>query len=140
MPFAGRITFKEIQSPSGGWSDEAPAVGRPGPAVFSPEEVGAARGLLPINGGDCESALECFARGSICAGKLAEQLEREGAEASARSWNDLMLASNRRLKPCVPEQEVYAREAGIALAARRPAAVANARDATEQANAGIKRQ
>ena len=46
---------------------------------------------LPIDGGDCEAVLARFARGGIDAGKLAEQLQREGAEAFVRSWNDLML-------------------------------------------------
>jgi transaldolase len=34
--------------------------------------------------------LESFARGGIDAGKLGEQLQREGAEAFVKSWNDLM--------------------------------------------------
>ncbi|MEO8338558.1 MAG: transaldolase [Nitrospirota bacterium] len=46
---------------------------------------------LPVDGGDCESALDRFARVGIDAGKLAEQLQREGAEAFVKSWNDLML-------------------------------------------------
>jgi transaldolase len=46
---------------------------------------------LPIDGGDCEAVLARFARGGIDAGKLAEQLQREGAEAFVKSWNDLML-------------------------------------------------
>lgn len=55
------------------------------------EEVGAARALLPVNGGDCETALEGFARGGIDAAKLAGQRQRERAEAFAKSWKDLML-------------------------------------------------
>ena len=46
---------------------------------------------LPVDGGDCETVLDGFARGGIDAGKLAEQLQREGAEAFVKSWNDLML-------------------------------------------------
>jgi len=45
---------------------------------------------LPVDGGDCETVLDGFARGGIDAGKLAEQLQREGAEAFVESWNDLM--------------------------------------------------
>jgi transaldolase len=45
---------------------------------------------LPVDGGDCETVLDRFARGGIDAGKLAEQLQREGAEAFVESWNDLM--------------------------------------------------
>jgi transaldolase len=46
---------------------------------------------LPADGGDCETVLDRFARGGIDTGKLAEQLQREGAEAFVSSWNDLML-------------------------------------------------
>jgi transaldolase len=46
---------------------------------------------LPVDGGDCETVLNRFARGGIDACKLAEQLQREGAEAFVKSWNDLML-------------------------------------------------
>ncbi len=46
---------------------------------------------LPVDGGDCETVLDRFARGGIDAGKLAEQLQREGAKAFVKSWNDLML-------------------------------------------------
>jgi transaldolase len=46
---------------------------------------------LPADGGDCETVLEGFARAGIDAGKLAEQLQREGAEAFVKSWNDLLL-------------------------------------------------
>jgi transaldolase len=52
---------------------------------------GQAPNALPVDGGDCETVLERFARGGIDAGKLAEQLQREGAEAFVKSWNDLML-------------------------------------------------
>jgi len=45
---------------------------------------------LPADGGDCEAVLESFARGGIDTGKLAEQLQREGADAFVQSWNDLM--------------------------------------------------
>ena len=46
---------------------------------------------LPVDGGDCETVLDGFAREGIDAGKLAEQLQREGAEAFVESWNDLLL-------------------------------------------------
>jgi transaldolase len=45
---------------------------------------------LPVDGGDCETVLERFAQGGIDAGKLAEQLQREGAEDFVKSWNDLL--------------------------------------------------
>jgi transaldolase len=46
---------------------------------------------LPVDGGDCETVLERFARSGIDAGKLAGQLQREGADAFVESWKDLML-------------------------------------------------
>jgi transaldolase len=46
---------------------------------------------LSVDGGDSETVLERFARAGIDAGKLAERLQREGAEAFVKSWNDLML-------------------------------------------------
>jgi transaldolase len=45
---------------------------------------------LPVDGGDCEIVLDRFARGGIDPGKLAEQLQREGAEDFVKSWNDLL--------------------------------------------------
>jgi transaldolase len=46
---------------------------------------------LPADGGDCETVLDRFARGGIDAVNLARQLQREGAEAFVKSWNDLLL-------------------------------------------------
>jgi transaldolase len=46
---------------------------------------------LPVDGGDCETVLDRFARGGIDVGKLAVQLQCEGAEAFVKSWNDLMI-------------------------------------------------
>ncbi len=46
---------------------------------------------LPVDGGDCETVLDRFARVGMDAGKLAVQLQREGAEAFVKSWNDLIL-------------------------------------------------
>ena len=59
---------------------------------------------LPADGGDCETVLDGFARGGIDAGKLADELQREGAEAFVSSWNDLIL--------CI---ESKARAAGAAV-------------------------
>jgi transaldolase len=47
-------------------------------------------GALPVDGGDCETVLDRFGGGGIDAGDLAEQLQREGAEAFVKSWNDLL--------------------------------------------------
>jgi transaldolase len=46
---------------------------------------------LPVAGGDCEAVLKRFSRGGIDAGKLAGQLQLEGAEDFVKSWNDLLL-------------------------------------------------
>jgi transaldolase len=46
---------------------------------------------LPLDGGDCQTVLAGFARAGIDAGKLAEHLQRAGAEAFVKSWNDLLL-------------------------------------------------
>ena len=46
---------------------------------------------LPADGGDCEAVLARFARGGIDAGKLAGQLQMEGAEDFVKSWYDLLL-------------------------------------------------
>ena len=46
---------------------------------------------LAVDGGDCEAVLAHFARGGINAGKLAGQLQLEGAEDFVKSWNDLLL-------------------------------------------------
>jgi transaldolase len=45
---------------------------------------------LPADGGDCEAVLDGFARAGIDAGKLAAQLQREGAEGFVKSWRDLL--------------------------------------------------
>ena len=45
---------------------------------------------MAADGGDCETVLESFAHGGDDSGKLAEQLQREGADAFVKPWNDLM--------------------------------------------------
>jgi transaldolase len=51
-------------------------------------------GQVPIalapDGGDCELVLGRFVRGGIDPVKLAEQLQREGAQGFVKSWKDLM--------------------------------------------------
>jgi transaldolase len=55
------------------------------------DDHGRVPNALPVDGGDCETVLDRFARAGIDAGMLAEQLQREGAEAFVQSWNDLLL-------------------------------------------------
>ena len=51
---------------------------------------GTAKSELPADGGDAEEVLAAFARAGVDQVALADQLQREGAEAFSRSWNDLM--------------------------------------------------
>jgi len=46
--------------------------------------------LIPPDGGDCEEVLDRFRRASIDIDAFAVQLQREGAEAFDKSWNDLL--------------------------------------------------
>jgi transaldolase len=45
---------------------------------------------LPADGGDCEAVLKSFGHAGINAGRLAEHLQREGADAFVDAWKDLM--------------------------------------------------
>jgi transaldolase len=51
---------------------------------------GQVKGVLPDDGGDAEQVLAEFSRAGVDITALAEQLQREGAEAFEKSWNDLM--------------------------------------------------
>jgi transaldolase len=46
--------------------------------------------LMPADGGDCEEVLSRFQQAGIDLDALAVQLQREGAEAFDKSWNDLL--------------------------------------------------
>jgi transaldolase len=46
--------------------------------------------LMPPDGGNCEEVLDRFRRAGIDIDALAVQLQREGAEAFDKSWNDLL--------------------------------------------------
>ena len=50
-------------------------------------ELGA---ILPADGGDCEEALEKFAKAGIDIDALGAQLQDEGASSFVKSWNELM--------------------------------------------------
>jgi transaldolase len=62
----------------------------PEATLLSFADHGQVRNALPVDGGDCENLLARFERAGIDAGKLAGQLQREGAEAFVKSWDDLM--------------------------------------------------
>jgi transaldolase len=51
---------------------------------------GHVKGVMPADGGDAEQVLTEFARAGVDHGALAEELQREGAEAFDKSWNDLL--------------------------------------------------
>jgi transaldolase len=54
-------------------------------------------GVLPSDGGDCESVLARFADAGLDLGALASRLQNEGAASFVTSWNDLLacIASKR---------------------------------------------
>ena len=45
---------------------------------------------MPVDGGDAEAVIAEFAPPGIDVDALAAQLQREGAEAFAKSWNELL--------------------------------------------------
>ncbi len=45
---------------------------------------------LPADGGDAEEVLDAFARAGVDVDALAADLQREGAQAFVKSWNDLL--------------------------------------------------
>jgi len=51
---------------------------------------GKVKGALPPDGSDAEAVLAEFARAGVDDAALAETLQRDGAQAFAKSWNDLM--------------------------------------------------
>src|SRR5262245_31222802 len=51
---------------------------------------GRMKGVMPVNGGDEEEVLKEFARVGVDDDVLAIELQREGAEAFSKSWNDLL--------------------------------------------------
>jgi transaldolase len=51
---------------------------------------GRIEGVMPVDGGDSESVLAEFERAGVDVKALAEQLQREGAEAFVKSWTGLL--------------------------------------------------
>ncbi|HEY3859626.1 MAG TPA: transaldolase [Gammaproteobacteria bacterium] len=51
---------------------------------------GKLRGVLPQDGGDSKTVLSAFTQAGVDIHALAERLQREGTEAFAKSWHELM--------------------------------------------------
>jgi transaldolase len=51
---------------------------------------GKLQGVMPKDGGDCEKVIAQFNAAGIDDAALAGRLQREGAEAFVKSWNDLL--------------------------------------------------
>ena len=62
---------------------------------------GTLAGGLARDGGDCETVLARFERAGINVAKLAEQLQREGAEGFVKAWKDLMSCVESKAQPAV---------------------------------------
>jgi transaldolase len=60
---------------------------------------GQMKGVLPRDAGDAEEVLAEFRRAGVNDATVADELQREGAEAFDKSWNDLMvcIAAKRAL-------------------------------------------
>jgi transaldolase len=64
-------------------------------------EIGA---MLPHDGGDADAVLERFASAGVDLGALAERLQRDGAAAFVKSWDDLL--------SCISEKSAALEKAG----------------------------
>jgi transaldolase len=53
-------------------------------------EQGTLRGVMAEDGGDAESVIARFEQAGVSVQQLAVQLQREGAEAFVRSWQELL--------------------------------------------------
>ena len=60
--------------------------------------------MLPHDGGDAEETLHRFTRAGIDRDALAAELQREGAAAFVKSWEDLLA--------CIEEKSATLRKAG----------------------------
>jgi transaldolase len=65
---------------------------------------GRVRGVMPRDGGDADAVLREFQSAGINENVLAAQLQREGAEAFEKSWNDLL--------ECLAKKETLLKKAG----------------------------
>jgi transaldolase len=62
----------------------------PEETLFAFADHGKVRPTLPRDGGDAEQVLARFARAGVDPDALAAQLQKEGAEAFVKSWNELL--------------------------------------------------
>jgi transaldolase len=62
----------------------------PDATLLSFADHGEIRGVMAEDGGDSEAVLAEFERAGIDVAALAEQLQRQGAEAFVKSWNELL--------------------------------------------------
>jgi transaldolase len=62
----------------------------PEATLFAFADHGEIRGVMAEDGGDAEAALAEFEHAGIDVAALAGQLQREGAEAFVKSWNELL--------------------------------------------------
>lgn len=65
---------------------------------------GQVKGVMPRDGGDAEEVLAEFARTGVDDRTLATELQREGAEAFDKSWNDLL--------ECIASKSQFLKRAG----------------------------
>jgi transaldolase len=45
---------------------------------------------MAADGGDCEAVLKSFGHAGVNAGRMADHLQRQGADAFVDAWKDLM--------------------------------------------------
>lgn len=72
----------------------------PEPTLHNFADHGVVGELLPVDGGNAEETIAKFTQAGIDCDRLAESLQREGAEAFVKSWNELLarIASEATLK------------------------------------------
>ena len=103
LAVAGAVTQRLLWGSTGTKDPAAPdvmyveALAAPDTVNTIPEKTllafadhGHVEGVMPADGGDAEQVLAEFALAGVNHAELAEQLQREGAEAFDGSWNDLM--------------------------------------------------
>jgi transaldolase len=62
----------------------------PDATLLAVADHGRVEGVMPEDGGDAEAVIAEFERAGVDVNALAEQLQREGAEAFSKSWNQLL--------------------------------------------------